>query len=48
MFNTNITKDSSAVFVSEEDCKGWVETLYLSSIPTMKEKNHRGVAYSVR
>lgn len=43
MFNTNVTKDSSAVSVSEEDCNGLMETLYLSSVPTMKEKIIEGL-----
>ena len=32
------TKDGNAVIISEEDYNGLMETLYLSSIPTMKEK----------
>lgn len=43
MFNTNIPKDCNAVVVSEEDCSGSMETLYLSSIQTMKEKIIEGL-----
>lgn len=32
------TKDGNAVILSEADYNGLIETLYLSSIPTMKEK----------
>lgn len=32
------TKDGNAVIISEEDYNGLMETLYLSSSPTMKEK----------
>ena len=32
------TKDGNAVIISEEDYNGLMETLYLSSIPGMKEK----------
>ncbi len=32
------TKDGNAVMISEEDYNGLMETLYLSSIPGMKEK----------
>lgn len=32
------TKDGNAVVISEEDYNGLMETLYLSSIPDMKEK----------
>ncbi len=32
------TKDGNAVIISEEDYKGLIETLYLASIPAMKEK----------
>lgn len=32
------TKDGNAVIISEEDYNGLMETLYLSSIPVMKEK----------
>lgn len=31
-----ITKDGNAVIMSEEDYRGLMETLYLSSIPSMK------------
>ncbi len=37
------TKDGNAVILSEEDYNGLVETLYLSSIPTMKEKIIEGL-----
>jgi antitoxin YefM len=32
------TKDGNAVIISEEDYNGLMETLYLNSIPGMKEK----------
>jgi len=32
------TKDGNAVILSEEDYNGLMETLYLSSLPGMKEK----------
>lgn len=32
------TKSGNAVIISEEDYNGLMETLYLSSIPNMKEK----------
>lgn len=32
-----ITKDGNAVIMSEEDYRGLMETLYLSSIPSMKD-----------
>lgn len=35
------TKDGNAVIISEEDYNGLMETLYLSSIPGMKENNRR-------
>lgn len=31
------TKDGNAVIISEEDYNGLMETLYISSIPNMKE-----------
>lgn len=34
------TKDGNAVIISEEDYNGLMETLYLNSIPGMKEKNY--------
>ena len=37
------TKDGNAVIISEEDCNGLMETLYLSSIPGMKEKIVEGL-----
>ena len=32
------TKAGNAVIISEEDYNGLMETLYLSSVPTMKER----------
>ncbi len=37
------TKDGNAIIISEEDYNGLMETLYLSSIPTMKEKIVEGL-----
>ncbi|MDO4720839.1 MAG: type II toxin-antitoxin system Phd/YefM family antitoxin [Peptostreptococcaceae bacterium] len=37
------TKDGNAVIISEEDYNGLMETLYLSSIPAMKEKIAEGL-----
>lgn len=37
------TKEGNAVIISEEDYKGLVESLYLSSIPGMKEKIVEGL-----
>jgi antitoxin YefM len=37
------TKDGNAVIISEEDYNGLMETLYLSSIPTMKERIIEGM-----
>lgn len=37
------TKDGNAIVVSEEDYNGLMETLYLSSIPAMKEKIVEGL-----
>ena len=37
------TKDGNAVIISEEDYNGLMETLYLSSIPGMKEKIGEGL-----
>lgn len=37
------TKDGNAIMISEEDYNGLMETLYLSSIPTMKEKIVEGL-----
>ena len=37
------TKDGNAVIISEEDYNGLMETLYLSSIPAMKEKIINGL-----
>lgn len=38
-----LTKDGNAVVLSEEDYNGLMETLYLSSIPDMKEKIIEGL-----
>ena len=37
------TKHGNVVIISEEDYNGLMETLYLSSIPTMKEKIVEGL-----
>ena len=37
------TKEGNAVIISEEDYNGLMETLYLSSIPGMKEKIVEGL-----
>ncbi len=37
------TKNGNAIIISEEDYNGMVETLYLSSIPGMKEKIMEGM-----
>lgn len=37
------TKDGNAVIIMEEDYNGLMETLYLSSIPGMKEKIVEGL-----
>ncbi|MDD4565867.1 MAG: type II toxin-antitoxin system Phd/YefM family antitoxin [Eubacteriales bacterium] len=37
------TKDGNAVILSEEDYNGLMETLYLTSIPGMKEKLIEGL-----
>lgn len=36
------TKDGNAVLISESDYNGLMETLYLTSIPKMKEKLVKG------
>lgn len=41
------TKDGNAVIISEEDYNGLMETLYLSSVPTMKEKIIEGLHTSL-
>ena len=41
------TKDGNAVIISEEDYNGLMETLYLSSIPDMKEKIVEGLNTSL-
>lgn len=38
------TKSGNVVVLSEEDYRGLVETLYISSIPGMKEKIQEGLA----
>lgn len=38
-----LTKDGNAIVLSEEDYNGLMETLYLSSIPDMKEKIIEGL-----
>lgn len=40
MFNTN-----EPVILSEEEYNNTVETLYLSSMPATKKKNHRRFKY---
>lgn len=42
-----ITKDGNAVVISEEDYNGMMETLYLSSIPGMREKIVEGLKTSL-
>ena len=37
------TKDGNAVIISEEDYNGLMETLYLSSVPNMKERIIEGM-----
>ena len=37
------TKDGNAVIISEEEYLGLLETLYLTSIPAMKEKLIEGL-----
>ena len=37
------TKNGNAIIISEEDYNGMVDTLYLSSIPGMKEKIMEGM-----
>ncbi len=37
------TKDGNAVVLSEEDYNGLMETLYLSSVPNMKERIIEGM-----
>ena len=37
------TKDGNAIIISEDDYNGLMETLYLSSVPTMKEKIMEGL-----
>ncbi|MGM9668215.1 MAG: type II toxin-antitoxin system Phd/YefM family antitoxin [Faecousia sp.] len=37
------TKDGNAVIISEEDYNGLMETVYLSSIPGMKERIVEGL-----
>lgn len=37
------TKDGNAIVISEEDYRGLMETLHLTSIPGMKEKIIEGI-----
>lgn len=37
------TKDGNAVLISEEDYNGLMETLYLCSVPNMKEQIKEGL-----
>lgn len=37
------TKDGNAIVISEEDYRGLLETLHLTSIPGMKEKIIEGI-----
>lgn len=37
------TKDGNAVIISEEDYNGLIETLYLCSIPNMRERIMEGL-----
>lgn len=37
------TKDGNAVMISEEEYLGLIETLYLTSVPGMKEKLIEGI-----
>jgi PHD/YefM family antitoxin component YafN of YafNO toxin-antitoxin module len=37
------TKDGNAIVISEEDYNGLMETLYLSSVPAMKDKILEGL-----
>ena len=41
------TKEGNAVIISEEDYNGLMETLYLSSIPGMKEKIVEGLKTNI-
>lgn len=41
------TKDGNAIIISEDDYNGLMETLYLSSVPTMKEKIMEGLQTSI-
>lgn len=41
------TKDGNAVIISEEEYNGMVETLYLTSIPGMKERLLEGMEASL-
>ena len=40
---TITTKDGNAVMISEEEYLGLIETLYLTSVPGMKEKLVEGL-----
>ncbi|WP_020493348.1 MULTISPECIES: type II toxin-antitoxin system Phd/YefM family antitoxin [Desulfitobacterium] len=37
------TKDGNAVLISEEDYNGLIETVYLSSVPELKDKIVEGI-----
>ena len=41
------TKDGNAVMISEEEYLGLIETLYLTSVPGMKEKLIEGLNTSL-
>lgn len=41
------TKNGNAVVISEDDYKGFLETIYLSSIPGMEEKLVKGKNESI-
>ena len=41
------TKDGNAVVLSEEDYNGLMETLYLSSVPVVKESIAEGLAVPI-
>lgn len=42
------TKDGNAVILSEEDYNGLIETLYLDSVPNMKETIKNGLNISIK
>lgn len=41
------TKNGNAVVISEDDYRGFLETIYLSSIPGMEEKLVKGKSESI-